>query len=106
MAEKKERIYLMAVSISNGIITLIDEDGTIVNYRQRGIQRLSEEQQKLLIAMGMLNVRWKSYKELPKHISIYYEDEYIMGKARATFPTELITKFEITPEIRKKYLKK
>ena len=39
---KAERQYLMAVSIMNGIITLIEDDGTIQCYRQRGITRLSK----------------------------------------------------------------
>lgn len=83
---KQERLYLTAVSIVAGIINLIDMDGQIVTYRQRGIQKYSDKQLKVLMSQGLLDPRWKMYKELPKHISIYFEDPEVMGKAQATYP--------------------
>lgn len=82
----QERMYLTAVSVVAGIITLIDFDGNIVTYRQRGIQRYSDKQLKVLVSTGLLDPSWKMYKELPKHISISFEDPEIMGRAQATYP--------------------
>ena len=83
---KQERQYLTAVTICGGIITLIDYEGNICYYRQRGIQKFNEQQRRILISTGLLNRDWANYKELPGHISISFEDPDIMGKARASYP--------------------
>ena len=83
---KREREYLTAISIDNGIITLIESDGKISCYRQRGIQNLNDAQRNWLIKLNVLDKDWKQYQELPRHYSIYFEDEEIMGKAKASFP--------------------
>lgn len=85
MTGKKEREYLTAVAIDKGIITLIEPEGMIGFYRQRGIRALSDRQREMLIKNNLLDERWAQAKELPKHWSIAFEDEEIMGKARATF---------------------
>lgn len=84
--KKQEREYLTAISITGGIITLIQPDGSIGLYRQRGIGQLSLATKALLINHGQLDPWWEKYRELPKNWSIEFEDEEIMGKARATFP--------------------
>ena len=83
---KKEREYLNAVSIYSGIITMIEQDGTIGQYRQRGIGKLPRAVLMELVSAGKLDPYWWSCKELPSNYSISFEDEEIMGKARATFP--------------------
>lgn len=85
--KSSQRIYLLAVTVQCGIIQLINADGTIGYYRQRGIQRLTDKEKKMFIQLGFLHPNWEMYRELPSNISIYYEDEYIQGKARATFPS-------------------
>lgn len=82
----KERIYLMAVMIESGIITVIEETGEIGYYRQRGIQRINPTIRSLLIQKGLLDRRWASVPELPRHYSIYYEEPDIQGRAVATYP--------------------
>lgn len=82
-----ERLYLTAISIEAGIITLIDNNGNVVQYRQRGLNKFNENQIKKLIQYGLLNMDWKEYKELPKNISIEFEEPSIMGKAQATYPS-------------------
>jgi hypothetical protein len=84
--EKREREYLTAVTICGGIITLVDLDGNIAYYRQRGIKRFTDQQRQLLIANGFLQKNWEQFKELPSYITISFEDPEIMGKARATYP--------------------
>lgn len=84
-SKKREREYVTAISIDAGIITLIEPDGQIAYYRQRGIGSLNQAQHQILISMGLLNKNWKQAKELPKHYTISFEDEEIMGKARASF---------------------
>ena len=82
----KERQYLTAIGIQKGIIGLIEDDGTIGYYRQRGIQRIETSKRAVLIKIGALDKDWASYKELPPHYSISFEDPDIMGRARASFP--------------------
>lgn len=86
--KQPERVYLIATVIIAGIIELIDENGDIAYYRQRGINQIPNEYKLLLINKGMLNRYWANYKELPKHYSIRYEDSEILGRASASFPTK------------------
>ena len=83
---KQPREYLTAIAIEMGIITLIEPDGVIGFYRQRGIGSIEPAKQQQLIRQGLLDPRWRQAKELPRNWSIEFEDEEIMGKARATFP--------------------
>lgn len=98
----KEREYLTAVTICGGIITLIDYNGNICYYRQRGITKFTDAQRKLLMNTGLLQRNWEQYKELPKHISISFEDPSVMGKARATYPNpeDIFKAFQSRGEIR------
>ena len=82
----KQHIYLTAISIQAGIITVILDDGSLGYFRQRGIDKIPEYKKNQLIALGMLNPHWNTVKTLPSNISIEFEDEEIMGKARATYP--------------------
>ena len=82
----KERVYLTAIGISCGIITLITETGEIENYRQRGIGSIAEVKRRALIGLGMLHPNWRNFKELPKNWSISFEDPEIMGRARMSYP--------------------
>lgn len=83
---KIERKYLTVTYIRAGIIELIEENGQIALYRQRGINQIHDNLKIQLISNGFLIKDWYKYKELPKNYSISYEDEAIMGKARASFP--------------------
>lgn len=89
-AKKKEKRDLTAVLIAAGIIMLLDEQGRTIYYRQRGISNISEEDKGTLVRMGLLHKDWALYKELPREIRIHYEDEFIMGKASATFPKKIL----------------
>lgn len=86
MSSADKREYLTAIYIDKGIIQLIEPDGRIGWYRQRGIQRLPESVILNLRVRGLLDNRWKQAKELPRNWSISFEDPEIMGKAQATFP--------------------
>lgn len=89
---QRPREYWVAISIVAGIITAVNNDGIVVTYRQRGINQISYEMQMELIRCGFLNRDWKMVPELPKYVSIAYEDEAILGKASATFPINKIIK--------------
>ena len=86
---QKERQYVTAVGISNGIITLIENNGNLNNYRQRGIDTLSKSDIANEISCGRLNKNWGAYPELPFNYSISFEDVAIMGRAVATYPKVL-----------------
>ena len=67
MATKK----LMAISILNGIITLIEDDGSINCYTQRGIRdKLTNHERAIELANGRLDPSYVKYPELPKDYSI------------------------------------
>lgn len=103
----KEREYLTAITICAGIITLIDYNGNVCYYRQRGISKLNDNQRKILISAGLLQRDWERYKELPSYISISFEDPEIMGRARATYPNpeEIIDAIKGTKVMSKKQSK-
>ena len=82
---KKAREYITAISIEAGIVTLIEPDGNIGYYRQRGITKLTDYQKAALINMRLLDPQWARYREVPSNWSIEFEDEEIMGKAHVTF---------------------
>lgn len=84
--KKKQRVYLTAISIERGIITLVGENGEIEMYRQRGIGAIPANVKTLLVHKRLLHPRWNEFKELPRHYSVVFEDEEIMGRARATYP--------------------
>lgn len=94
MEKKNNREYLTAVHIINGIILLIEPDGSLGEYRQRGIQTLSPYAIQNEIKRGRLNANWKKFPELPKNYSIAFEDVEIMGRALATYPLVLKIKRE------------
>lgn len=85
---KKQRRYLTAISIVGGIITLINEQGDIETYTQRGIRRLDKNKIAACVQRGVLVQNWQCFYELPSNISISFEDPEVMGRARATFPVK------------------
>lgn len=77
---------LTAVTIDKGVITLIDESGEIKNYLQRGIEALSMREKAELGKQGLLDFDGAlSFKDLPKDISIVFEEPSIMGRAYVTY---------------------
>ena len=85
---KKERQWLTAVQIVDGIITLIDDNGRIVRYRQRGLGQFTEDEKKIMMNIGLLDKHATELKEIPSHISIQFECPDIQGKAQAKFPSK------------------
>lgn len=82
-----------AVSIEQGVIQLIEPNGEIGWYRQRGITgRLTQHQIAIAVNAKILHPRVFELPELPKNYSISFEDEEIQGKACATFDTTELDK--------------
>lgn len=82
-----------AVSIEQGVIQLIEPNGEIGWYRQRGITgRLTQHQIAIAVNTKLLHPRIFELQELPKNYSISFEDEEIQGKACATFDTTELNK--------------
>ena len=68
----KERQYLTAVSVINGIIILIEPNGSIGTYRQRGIQRLSKTLQEVPNILQKLDCdEFKEYRHIDPLSSLY-----------------------------------
>lgn len=91
MTAKKstERKYLTVISIEGAIITLIEPNGTIGRYHQRGLQRVDAVDMRHYIHIGLVDQRWVNFKELPRNYSISYEDPELMGRALATFKSKI-----------------
>ena len=66
-----------------------NKDKVVYSLLDTGL-KLKHYLQKYDSGLGLLNKDWAMYKELPKNIRIHYEDEFIMGKARATFPKKVL----------------
>ena len=79
------REHLTAIAVQSGIIQLIEPNGNIGFYRQRGIDKYNLTQIKVFIQRGILSKDWNKVKELPKNWSIAFEEPSIMGRAYATF---------------------
>ena len=79
------RINVIALYVVKGMISLIDTDGEVRVYRQRGIQRLSEVEIAKEIKEGRLNKDWKQYKEVPNNYSVSFECPDIQGRCLVTY---------------------
>lgn len=79
------RKYLTVLCIEKAIIALIEEDGEINFYRQRGIENYSIADRRKFVRDDLLDEKWSTYKEIPSNYSISFEDPYIMGKAYVNF---------------------
>lgn len=76
---------LTAVSIYKGVITLIDENGEIKHYMQRGVESLSMMKKAELGRQDLLDFDSAlTYKDLPKDISLEFEDP-CQGKVYVTY---------------------
>ena len=85
--QKKER--LLAISINQGVIEVIESNGHINWYLQRGIHSLYKHSREIVereVQLGNLDYRWRELSELPNKYSIEFEDPEIQGKASATYP--------------------
>lgn len=80
--------YITAITIWEGVIQLIEPDGRIGYYAQRGIKSLTPIEVRSAISQGRLCTQALTLPELPPSYSISFEDEEIMGKAEATFNTQ------------------
>lgn len=77
---------LTAVSVYKGIITLIDENGEIQHYLQRGIEKMTLKRKAELGRKNLLDFNGAvAYKDLPPNISIEFEDTQIQGRAYVTY---------------------
>lgn len=77
--------HITAIAIWEGVIQLIEPNGTIGYYSQRGIKELNQFQVRSAFEKGRLSAQALTLPELPAHYSISFEDEEIMGKAEAKF---------------------
>lgn len=76
---------LTAVAVDKGLITVINEQGHLEHYAQRGIAIYNNEQKYALVKAGKLNPAALSFKELPRNIRIQYECPDVQGRAYATY---------------------
>lgn len=85
MANKTMRRNLLCLGIDRGIIGVVTETGDIESYAQRGLRGLSLADRCYCIECGAVSPKAFELKELPRNVSIHFEEPSIMGKPRATF---------------------
>lgn len=81
----RKYLHLTAINISKGVITLIEPNGTVGVYAQRGIDKLSNDEFMRLVRSGRLDSRVMELPKLPSNYCISFEDEETMGKAKPSF---------------------
>lgn len=74
-------VEVTVVSVFKGIITLIENDGSIGVYRQRGIKSLGVDTLQNEINSGRLSVSTLCVEDLPYEYKLVVEDEDIQGEA-------------------------
>ncbi len=82
---KSEKIRVTAISIEQGVIKLIEPDGSIGTYSQRGIRKLSYNEREMAISRGFITPMVLMLRELPLKYAIEFDEPTIMGKAKASF---------------------
>lgn len=87
---KIDKQYLTAIKIKSGIITLLDSDGFVKQYRQRNITKIPEDIKSKLIELELLDCNWDQYPELPGNISLSFEDPYLWGKAETAYKIPML----------------
>jgi len=79
---------LIALSIKKGVITLLDENGDIKYYLQRGIEGMSFMKKAELARMNLLDFNASvEYKDLPQGYKLEFKDAS-MGRACTTYSAE------------------
>lgn len=90
MAARKY-IHATVLAIDKGIIYALvpSVDGMRLEtkfYLQRGVYKLTPEQQNIAMRTGKLAWNFREFEELPSNISLHYEDPEVQGKKpRASF---------------------
>lgn len=89
-----EREFVTVINIEKGIIMLVESNGSLSSYRQRGINNLNINEINQEINSGRLAKDWNNYNELPINYSISFEDPEVCGRAVATYGRVLYNKRE------------
>ena len=82
---RKERVYLTAVAVDRGVINVINPNGELGLYAQRGIKKLRPDEATVAIERGLINPIAFSLQELPSNYSIAFESAEHQGRAVASF---------------------
>jgi len=76
---------VLTLNISGGIITLLDEEGNLSYYKQKGIARMGRDRKERLIREGVLDREVDRFKALPSKYRLVWEDASVMGRPEDTF---------------------
>lgn len=87
-----ERYYVTLVSYDRGIISVVNPDGKIGTYTQRGVHKLNEMQYRMAVGAGMLRPDARNFKDFPKEFTLNNERPDIMGRVKVTFNIEQLNK--------------
>ena len=82
---KMPNIQVTAVAIQKGVIRVIEPNGLLRDYAQRGLSKYSDEMKLKSLREGIITQYTLTLRELPKNYSISFECPEIQGRAYATF---------------------
>ena len=80
-----DRVYVTAVTFDRGLITVIEPNGKMGHYSQRGINKLSKSIIASLVGRGNLRKDILRFTEFPKNYSLVNEDPESLGRIFVTF---------------------
>lgn len=75
----------MVLNIDRGVISMLDEYGNLVYYKQRGIARMGKAKKEKLIMEGKLVRGVDGLRSLPERYKLVWEDGSVMQKPEETF---------------------
>ena len=80
-----DRVYVTAVTFDRGLITVVEPNGKMGYYSQRGINKLSKSTLANLVGRGHLRKDILRFTEFPKNYSLVNEDPESLGRIFVTF---------------------
>jgi hypothetical protein len=86
------RHYADVINYEKGLITLVQEDGSVGVYTQRGIKELSPLEKSREVKAGRLDPNFMNFRELPGNYTLVFEAPEITGKCTATYPLVLFNR--------------
>lgn len=79
------RVYVTAVAFDRGLISVVEPDGKMGYYSQRGVGKLDKNVFFSLVRKGHLRKDIWKFKEFPKDYSLVNEDPEALGRIFVTF---------------------
>lgn len=88
----KDKVRVTGVWYRRGLVCVIESNGEMVVYLQKGINELTEIERHRFINYGVIVSDWKNFKVIPSNHSIITDDISVTGKIYATYNPNRVMK--------------